>query len=92
MRRMLIGALMVAMLFAGLALGRAADRDETVITAQVSSADHETDEGYFSLGPETTVIAKPGGELFQFLSRQKGHRVRVTVTVLDDRQLSRLGR
>ena len=89
MRRMLIGALMVAMLFAGLAFGRAADRDETVITAQ---ADHETDEGYFSLGPETTVIAKPGGELFQFLSRQKGHRVRVTVTVLDDRQLSRLGR
>jgi hypothetical protein len=82
------------LLFAGLSLGRADGHDDatTTITAQVSSADHETAEGYFSLGPDTTVVAKPGSDLFRFLSRQKGRRVKITVSVVDDRQLSRLNR
>ena len=29
------------------------------MTAQVSSADHEAEEGYFSLGDTATVVAKP---------------------------------
>ena len=92
MRALLIGSLMILMLFAGLVAGRAADRDQTTVTAQVSSADHETDEGYFSLGPDTTVMAKPGSDLFTFLAREKGKKVRVTLTVVDERQLSRLDR
>jgi len=83
---------MVLMLLVGLTIGRAADRDETVVTAQVSSAEHETEEGYFSLGSEATVMAKPGSELHRFLSRQNGRRIRVTLTLVDDRQLSRLER
>ena len=92
MRRVVIGLIVLLALTAGIAVGRASDRDEAVITAQVSSADHETDEGYFSLGPEATVIAKPGSPLFQFLARQKGRRVKVTLTESQDRTLSRLDR
>ena len=92
MRGALIGLLMIAMLLIGLTLGRAADGDETVVTAQVSSAEHETEEGYFSLGSDATVMAKPGSELHRFLTRQNGHRVRLALTVVDERQLSKIDR
>jgi hypothetical protein len=62
------------------------------MTVQVTSADHETDEGYFSLGKDATVMAKPGTDLYQFLARQKGRQVRVTLTLVDGRQLSRIER
>jgi hypothetical protein len=88
----MIGWMMVAALLLGLSIGRAADTNETTKTVQVSSADHETDEGYFSLGKDATVIAKPGTDLYQFLARQKGHQVRVTMTLVDGRQLSRIER
>jgi hypothetical protein len=88
----MIGWMMVAALLLGLSIGRAADSNVTTMTVQVSSADHETDEGYFSLGKDATVIAKPGTDLYQFLARQKGHQVRVTMTLVDGRQLSRIER
>ena len=55
-RGAMIGWLVVAALLVGLSIGRASDRDETVVTAQVSSAEHETEEGYFSLGPDATGV------------------------------------
>ena len=82
MRKAMIGWMIFAALLLGLSLGRAADRDETTLTAQVSSAEHETEEGYFSLGSDATVMAKPGTELQRFLARQNGKKVRVTVTVV----------
>ena len=92
MRNAMIGWMVLAALLLGLSLGRAADTNETTMTVQVSSAEHETDEGYFSLGKETTVLAKPGSELHQFLARQNGRQVRVTLTMVEGRQLSRLER
>ena len=88
----MIGWMVVAALLIGLSLGRAADTNETTLTVQVSSADHETEEGYFSLGKDATVIAKPGTDLYQFLARQKGRQVRVTMTLVDGRQLSKIER
>jgi hypothetical protein len=88
----MIGWLVLALVLVGLSVGRAADRDETVVTAKVSAADHELVEGWFSLGPDTTVMVKPGTDLYRFLERQNGRRVRVTVTVAGDEQLSRLDR
>ena len=88
----MIGWMVVAALLLGLSIGRAADTNETTMTVQVSSADHETDEGYFSLGKDATVIAKPGTELHQFLARQKGRQVRVTLTLVGGQQLSKLER
>ena len=92
MRNAMIGAMVVAALLLGISLGRASDANETTMTVQVSSADHESDEGYFALGKDATVMAKPGSELHRFLSRQNGHQVRVTMTMVDGRQLSRIER
>ena len=92
MRNAMIGWMVVAALLLGLSIGRAADGDETTMTVQVTSADHETDEGYFSLGKDATVMAKPGTDLHRFLSRQNGRQVRVTLTMVDGRQLSRIER
>jgi len=91
MRGAMIGWMVFAALLLGLSLGRAADRDETTLTAQVSSADHETSEGYFALGSDATVIAKPGSELQRFLARQNGRKVRITVTLAGP-ELSKLER
>ena len=92
MRGAMIGWMVLALLLVGLSIGRAADRDEAVITARVSSAEHETQEGYFSLGSDATVLAKPGTELYRFLSRQNGRKVRISVTAVGGEQLSRLER
>ena len=92
MRNAMIGWMVVAALLLGLSLGQAADGNETTMTVQVSSAEHESDEGYFSLGKDATVMAKPGTELHRFLSRQNGRQVRVTLTMVDGRQLSKLER
>ena len=67
-------------------------REEGQAAHDQDHADHETDEGYFSLGKDATVMAKPGTELYQFLARQKGRQVRVTMTLVDGRQLSRIER
>ena len=91
MRGAMIGWMVFAALLLGLSLGRAADRDETTLTARVTSAEHETDEGYFSLGPDATVVAKPGSELQRYLARQNGKDVRITLT-LATKELSKLER
>jgi len=88
----MIGWMVLAALLLGMSLGRAADGNETTMTVQVSSAEHESDEGYFSLGKDATVMAKPGTELHRFLARQNGRQVRVTLTMVDGRQLSKLER
>jgi hypothetical protein len=87
----MIGWMVFAALLLGLSIGRAADRDETTLTAQISSAEHETEEGYFALGSEASVVAKPGSELQRFLARQNGKKVRVTVTLVGA-ELSKLER
>jgi hypothetical protein len=89
-RNSMIGWMVVAALLLGMSLGRASDGNETTMTVQVSSADHEAVEGYFSLGKDATVMAKPGSELFGFLSRQNGRQVRVTMTLVGGQQLSKL--
>lgn len=66
-----------------LAAGRyptAVEREETVLTLVVSSAEHEAQEGYFTLGDAATVMAKPGSDLYKFLARHRGKKVRITLT------------
>jgi hypothetical protein len=84
--------LTLALLLVGLSVGWANDRDETILTVQVTAADHEVEEGYFSLGDTATVMAKPGSELHRFLSRQRGRKVKITLTESAARELSRLDR
>lgn len=81
----------LALVLLGLTVGRAADRDETVITVQVASADHEMEEGYFSLGDSASVMAKPGSDLYRFLARQRGRKIKILLTEAGS-ELSRLER
>jgi hypothetical protein len=73
-------SLVLTLMLASFAVGRASDADEASLTAQVTSADHEMEEGYFSLGESATVLAKPGTDLYRFLARKRGHAVRVTLS------------
>lgn len=82
--------MVLALLLVGLSVGRAYDKDETIVTVQVSSADHEVQEGYFALGEQATVMVKPGSDLYQFLSRQRGHKVRIVLTEAAPAELAKI--
>ena len=68
-----------AVLFGVLGGAAAAGLDETTVTAQLSAADHEADEGYFTVGEGATLIAKPGSELHRWLAAHRGQKVRLVV-------------
>jgi hypothetical protein len=87
-----IAGLALALFLIGFGAGQAADRDEAVVTVQVSSADHEITEGYFSLGENATVMAKPGSDLYRFFCRQRGRKVKIVLTEAGAPELSRLER
>jgi hypothetical protein len=84
--------MVLALLLVGLGIGRASDRDETAVTAQVSSAEHEVLEGYFSLGESATIMAKPGTPLHEFLARQRGKKIRIVLSEVNTRELSQIRR
>lgn len=84
--------MVVALLLLGLSVGRASDKDETVVTVQVNSADHEVQEGYFALGEQATVMVKPGSDLYQFLSRQRGRKIKIVLTEAASVELSKITR
>jgi hypothetical protein len=84
--------LFLMLILMGLSAARASDQDETVLTVQVSAADHEAAEGYFALGDAATVMAKPGSELYRFLVRQRGRSIKITLSRSGARQLSRVER
>jgi hypothetical protein len=79
-RTVAVAVAATALLIASFMVGHASERDEASLTVQVSSADHEMEEGYFSLGDSATVMVKPGTELYRFLSRKRGHAVRITLS------------
>ena len=91
-RTAMAGWIVLALVLVGLSVGRAADRDETAVTVQVSAADHEIQEGYFTLGDSVTVMVKPGSDLFRFLARQRGRKVKILLTEAAGPELSKLER
>jgi len=91
--RILLAAIVtLALVVVGLSVGLANDRDETIMTVQVSSAEHEMIEGYFTLGENATVMVKPGSDLYKFLARQRGRKVKITLSEASGPELSRLER
>jgi hypothetical protein len=91
-RRMATVLIVLAAVLASYLVGRASEREETTITVQVSSADHEVEEGYFSLGDSAALMVRPGTELYRFLSRQKGQNIRMTLTETARPEPSRIER
>lgn len=92
MRKLMAALITLMLVVAAFAVGRASDRDEAVMTVQVSSADHELLEGYFTLGDSATVMAKKGSALYNFLSRQRGKKIKLVLTESSGPELSRLDR
>lgn len=94
MKIAMTACLVLVLFLVGISIGRAAERekDETVVTVQVNSADHEVQEGYFALGEQATVMVKPGSDLFQFLSRQRGRKVKIVLTEAATLELSKIDR
>ena len=90
-RRNLLLAMLLLILM-GLSAAWAGDQEETVLTVQVSAAEHEAAEGYFALGDTATVMAKPGSDLHRFLLRERGRSIKITLAKNGGRQLSRLER
>ena len=92
MRKLMAALITLMLVVAAFAVGQASDRDEAVMTVQVSSADHELLEGYFTLGDSATVMAKKGSALYNFLSRQRGKKIKLVLTESSGPELSRLDR
>lgn len=90
-RKGLVAAVFVLLMLGAFAVGRASDRDEVVVTVQVTSAEHEAKEGYFSLGDTTTLMVKPGTDLYRFLDDRRGQKITIKITDAGP-QLSRLDR
>ena len=91
-RRRTLWFAIVLLILLGLSATRANDQNETVLTVQVSAAEHEAAEGYFALGDSATVMAKPGSDLYRFLARERGHSIKITLSRSAARQLSRVER
>jgi hypothetical protein len=91
-RKLLTAYVTLALVLLGFAVGGANDRDETTMTVQVRSADHEIQEGYFTLGDSTTVMVKPGSDLYKFLARNRGKKVKLALSEAGGTELSRLER
>jgi hypothetical protein len=51
------------------------------VQGKVSATEQESDEGYFAVGAETMVVAKPQSALHQWLRAHNGQQVCVTLEV-----------
>ncbi len=91
-RQVMVVWVTLALVLVGVGVSRASNRDETTVTVQVTSADHEMLEGYFSLGDGVTLMVKPGSDIHRFLTRQRGRKVKITMAEATVPELSRLQR
>jgi hypothetical protein len=74
--------ILVALVVGGVAGGAAvASQASIAVHGVVSATEQESDEGYFAVGGETMVVAKPQSALHQWLRAHNGQQVRVTIEV-----------
>ena len=73
--------LVLTALVVGIVAGGAAVASQASITVQgqVSATEQESDEGYFAVGADTMVVAKPRSTLHQWLRAHNNQQVRVTI-------------
>jgi hypothetical protein len=55
--------------------------DAPTVTGIVSATEQESDEGYFAVGSDTMIVAKPNSRLHHWLRQRTGQEVRVTIVV-----------
>jgi hypothetical protein len=75
--------LILVALVVGIVAGGVAVASQASISVQgkVSATEQESDEGYFAVGAETMVVAKPQSALHQWLRAHNGQQVCVTLEV-----------
>jgi hypothetical protein len=73
--------LMLATLIVGIVVGSAAIASQASIAVegQVGATEQEADEGYFAIGADTMIVAKPQSALHRWLRGHNGQQVRVTI-------------
>jgi hypothetical protein len=62
-------------------LGRGLSASGATMTGYLSAAAHEVEEGYFSVGPDSYLIVKPGSDMHRWLSQNLGKTVTLSVVV-----------
>ncbi len=62
---------------------RVSAQSGTSMVGHLSAAAHEVEEGYFSIGPESYVIVKPGSGMHAWLTAHLGREVTVSVEVAE---------
>lgn len=74
-------ALVLIALVVGIVAGGAAVASQASIAVQgqVSATEQESDEGYFAVGSDTMIVAKPQSTLHRWLRAHNGQQVRVTI-------------
>jgi hypothetical protein len=83
MRRQAL-CVVVGLVFGALGGAMASGLDETAVIAKLTSADHEVEEGYFSVGEAAEVVARPGSALHQWLSAHRDQKVRLLIQAIHD--------
>jgi len=73
---MVLVALVVGIVAGGAAM---ASQASIAVQGQVSATEQESDEGYFAVGGDTMVVAKPESALHHWLRTHNGQQVRVTI-------------
>lgn len=68
--------LVVALLGLGLQASDSIDA-----TGQISASEPDTEEGYFAVGQNVMLIAKPGTDLHKWMAGHIGQNVRISVQV-----------
>jgi hypothetical protein len=53
--------------------------DGVTVKGRIDGTEQEKEEGYFAIGPETMVVAKPGSDLHKWLQSQAGRQVTLTL-------------
>ena len=76
-RGLMLGFIVFGLILLG--IGGLHATEELQVTGQVSATEQEADEGYFAIGQETMVIAKPGTGMHNWLRSHMGQRVTVSV-------------
>ncbi len=74
-QRLTVGVVLIAALL--FALGQAYDGAE--FQGDLRATDQEAEEGYFAVGSDTMIVAKPGSSLHRWLRGHVGQRVLVNL-------------
>lgn len=73
--KMIIGFFVALVLGTGMLWAQ----DGFVVSGHVSATDSEVDEGYFGIGQETAIVARPGTAAHAWLKAHAGQRIRLTL-------------